>query len=1396
MESKRVRIKPFSGDSLEWNEWKGKFRAVLHTEKLTKTLTAARPSESEAALLANWKEGNENLFYQLVLYTETIAASVVWQYERDTDGQAAWKALVDRYEKSGSIGMTALHKQLATCSMSEDQEPDVFFIKFEMIANRLKELGHPFSDDMLLSMLLGKLPRSYDGLTRALEIKDGLTLEMAKKHIKNYHIQRHEEGGKDAGGTKALFTQNRPQQKKLQINVRHKNLTCHGCGEVGHIKPNCPKKMKPAGDGKSGSVDQQQRRWKSKPFIVKCHTCGKTGHKAINCQLAKVAIAKYLEDNEGATQGDQMALMTNLSPVGSSTSIHTNSWIVDSGCTSSMTNVEEALSNLELGKGQVIVAGGKVLQSTGKGTVFGSMKRADGKLIQVRLSDVLLVPDLDANLLSVKSLVKKGAKVTFGETESTIEVGSNKLPIRTTGNLYEVQIIPRVKPAGSPNVEEVRTAITAELIHERLGHFHARGIADVSKRNVGLPKVQLLDKVCDTCEVSKHTRSRFPLREDAKSKDSLLKPFEVVHADLFGPVDTESLGGAKYGLIFTDGHTRWRVFYALKSKDQVVEKFKDYCKVMNSILGGATIRRLHTDGGGEFVGKTLGDYCKRMGILQTNSGPYTPEQNGIAERSNRTVVEMARSMRIGAGLGKEFWAVACENAVHTLNRLPSTAIGGDTPYWKIFGKDARLDYFRIFGCRAYVHVYDHERKKLDPKAWRGILIGYHPYNYRCYKIYDPLRKRVYLSTHVTMDEKTYPGKENMMQEVIPSKMNPTEQPSGSEPTATEHTSDERGTQQLSESQASHHEPVIVKRREHIEGLRQPVGVNALLPSDNVNSESTWTDPWCKDPNCNNKSVHMAHLGIHYAYSVAHDIFGEPKSYVEAMKSSDRDLWKHAAEMEYQSLIENETWSLVPMPKENVNVVGSKWIFTKKIDQDGNVSRYKARLVAQGFTQEYGIDYCNTFSPVVRFTSIRTILAIAASENLLIHNMDVDTAFLNSSLSEDIYLKQPEGFEHEGPNGEKLVCKLHKALYGLKQASRNWNQTLNEWLTSKYGMRRSMADTCVYVKIDGDQKLFVTVWVDDLIIVGTNMSIIQHFKDAITARFRMKDLGELTWILGMEVHKDSRTGMIKISQATYIKKMLERFGMDQCNPVGTPIEGNLRRLENGKPNTEYMSIVGSLLYASMVCRPDITFSVQVLSRHFQSCGPEHLTAAKRVLKYLKGTMDKGIIYQGGTTDRIGNSTSLMGYSDSDWASDTDTRRSTTGYVFTFNNGVISWGSKLQPTVALSSSEAEYMALASATQEAIHLRQLLVDLNHIVIDRPTIIFEDNIGCIALSNNPVFHKRTKHIDIKYHFVREKVEDGVIEIRYLPTNQQLADILTKPLSKQRIILLSNAIMEGVIIQ
>jgi hypothetical protein len=1328
--------------------------------------------------------------------------------------------LVNKYEQSGAIGLAALHAELNDCKLGADEDPDVFFVRFERIINRLRALGGPQSmpDKTVLSMLLSKVPRVYISTISGMRMKKDseLQLEDVKGYLRDHYVQfiQGTRKGRDDGGAKALFTQhkkggdpkkktNRYGNKKGTGNPKHKNLTCHGCGKTGHIRPDCPDAQGPSSNfSKTPFGDKQGPSRAPVPgtsFGGACNLCGQNGHKASECQAAKSALSRYFDGGNTGTEtsGDFLALMANSRPYDISMVSNSSSWIVDSGCTSNMTNDRAAFNTFETGEGRVIVAGGKVLKATGRGTVAGQVKGSDGKHMPITLSDVLYVPDLDANLLSVKSITRKGAQVVFGRQHDNayIEVGTKRLPIRTSGDLYIIEILSSNGGATSTLGEATaRTAISAELVHRRLGHYNMRDIIRLSsKSDVGLPDIKSdATKVCDVCSVSKNTRSSFPSTGDL-SRDAH-KPLDIVHVDVTGPVDTISLGGARYALIFTDAYSRWRVVYVLATRDQVLSKLKEYLLDMNALLHGAKVKRLHSDGGGEFIGAEFKQYCKAQGILLTGSSAHTPEQNGVAERSNRTVMDMARCMRVDAGLGKEFWAIAVDTAVYLINRLPSSAIGGATPYQRLLGKPPRLDHTRIFGCRAYVQVYKHERKKLDEKAWRGIMVGYHPFNNRCYRIYDPNRQKTYMTTHVTFDEGSFPAREEVNALPIP------ERRIDGESTATDAEDPDLMPRR---------EPAVVTRREvdaeirnalqnsqDIEGSSEEPDATSVGDNDaDASNGQSWTSPFCQDPTCNSKGVHMAHLGIHYAYMSGLDIFGDPTSYADAMKSKEAPHWRQATNEEFQSLLRNGTWILVIRPKgKSVNFVKSKWVFKTKRDQHGNIIKYKARLVAKGFMQIKGIDFDQTFSAVVRFLSIRVVLVIVAYEDLELESMDVDTAFLNATLDEDIYLEQPQGFRQWGPNGEELVCKLQKAIYGLKQASRNWFLTINEWLINDYGMVPTHADTCVYIRrFEGhNQKLIVTVWVDDLIIAGSTKAIINDFKAAISRRFKMKDSGELKYILGMEITRDRSKHTLKISQSAYLKQVLERFGMDQCTPVGNPMEGILRRTTEGKVDQTYMSIVGSLMYASIVSRPDLTFAIQVLSRHFQCCGPEHIAAAKRVLRYLKGTLDKGITY-GSTTEGAGVYTTvkLVGYSDADWGGDLDTRRSTTGYIFTLNHGVVSWGSKLQATVALSSAEAEYMALCSATQEAIHLRQLVKDLGH-AQDEATVIFEDNAGCIALSENPVFHKRSKHIDIKYHFIRERVASNEIKVQYVPTEDQLADLLTKGLSKQRTSKLSTAIMGG----
>ena len=477
-------------------------------------------------------------------------------------------------------------------------------------------------------------------------------------------------------------------------------------------------------------------------------------------------------------------------------------------------------------------------------------------------------------------------------------------------------------------------------------------------------------------------------------------------------------------------------------------------------------------------------------------------------------------------------------------------------------------------------------------------------------------------------------------------------------------------------------------------------------------------------------------------------------------------------MEMKSLEENNVWDLVELPPER-KTVGSKWVFKKKTGADDLVQRYKARLVAQGYTQKYGTDYDETFCPVVRQESLRLLIALSVQRGLKLHQVDVTTAFLNGTLEEEVFMKQPEGFEVRGK--EHLVCRLKKSIYGLKQSPRCWNTALDNNL-KELGFTQSQNDPCIYYKDIGGETFYIAVYVDDIILAGRTEGTLNEIKTAISRKFDVKDLGELSYFLGVKV--EQRNNSVWIGQSAYTANLLEAFGMADCKPVSTPVNigSKLTKATDDDKcvdQQKYQSAIGSLMYLSVVTRPDIAFTVSSLARFSSKPTNEHWTALKRLLRYLKGTMTHGILYTKEDPD------TFIGYSDADWAGDIDDRKSTSGYIFLLSGGAISWRSQKQKCVALSTAEAEYIALASTAQESVWLRQLFAELTN-SSEAPTLIYEDNQSAITMTKNPQFHGRAKHISIKHHFIREQVAQGSIVLDYCPTNEMTADIFTKGLGQE----------------
>jgi hypothetical protein len=461
-----------------------------------------------------------------------------------------------------------------------------------------------------------------------------------------------------------------------------------------------------------------------------------------------------------------------------------------------------------------------------------------------------------------------------------------------------------------------------------------------------------------------------------------------------------------------------------------------------------------------------------------------------------------------------------------------------------------------------------------------------------------------------------------------------------------------------------------------------------------------------------------------------------------------------------------------MPPPGANILDCRWVYVEKRGPDSKGIIYKACVVAKGFTQIPGVDYDETYAPTMHKSSFQTLLALAAYYNMEIHQMDVKAAFLHGDLKETIFMQPPNGFPTKTP---RHVWRLKKSLYSLKQAARAWHAKVDEGL-GKLGFTPTSSDPAIYIKrVEGEPPCIVATHVDDSLQIVKGTRALNNIKSHLAHTFEMKDLGEVHWFLRLEITCDRPRRTITLSSERYTLDILDRFNMLDSRPVSTPMATTLKleRLEApSDPQTQqlYQQMLGCLMYAMVCTRADLAYSVGALSQHSAAPGPEHLSAIKRVFRYLAGTRDAVLVYDGSVKNQ-----DLVGCSDSDWAGDPIDCRSIAGYAFTIGRTAVSWASKKQQTVALSSTKGEYMASTIATCEAIYLRRFL---NELGLAQPAVtLLLDNQSAMHLARNPVHHSRTKHIDIQHHFIREKLESGDIKLEYIPTADQIANIFIKPL-------------------
>ena len=1275
-------------DHTNWITWKFQMKHLLLGKGLWNYVTGAAtlaPSADER-VKGTFEQKSQLAFSTIVMAVSTAQLYLITSCDSPKD---AWDTLRNHFECETLGNKLFLKKQYFRKEMKEGTSMESHLKEMKEITDRLAAIGAPISEEDQVVTLLGSVPSSYSTLVTALEARaDDVKLAFVQQALLHEEQKQSGEFVHGKGGTMSVGNSVLVGAQKKFKQKNSKNIKCYGCGGLGHIRRNCPREKKPE------------------------------NFRQVPTHKAKVADGNHIESEGCSTKEQNLngdgAFSASVGKVSQqkNQSDHQDSWLVDSGASSHMTRNKGLLVNYQEFEvpEKVGLGDGRTVDAVGVGNVCMNMTFRVGQPKRSVMYHVLYVPELACNLFSVRAAATRGNIVQFGHTRCWIRDADGILKGMGTlvNKLYQLDCEPiESEYASAASVSS--SDYSANLWHQRLGHLNIHQLKEIVQKEIAtgirLPKKANLS-FCEGCVEGKMHRKPFKPVGEIRSTRRL----QLVHSDVCGPMQTESIGGRKYFVTFIDDYSRCCAVYFMRNKSEVLEKFKEF-EAVTTNQQSQRIGTLRSDNGSEYISKTFEEYLKEKGIHHELTVPNSPEQNGVAERMNRTLVEMARSMIAHARLSNSYWAEAIATAAYIRNRVPTSARKPD------------ISNLKVFGCMAYAHIPDNERRKLDKKAIKCRLVGYCKKS-KGYRLYDEKSKKIFIRRDVIFNETDF-GQGGIRNDKYYVNLEEITHP----------TEDENPQEKPRRSERQRRAPVRYGFEEY---------------ADRVTEE-----------------VH------HVAYHVCE--ISEPKTIKEALSGDHAKEWKEAADSEYKSLLENETWELVELPPSK-RPVKCKWVFKVKHKSDGTVERFKARLVAKGYTQKYGIDYDETFSPVVRFTSIRLLLAYAVQNDMLIHQMDVVTAFLNGELEEEIYMEQPDAYIE--PGKEHLVCRLKKSLYGLKQAPRCWNKAFREYLIS-IGFQQSEADPCVYIQAKDDAITIIAVYVDDLILITKTKEEMEQVKDSLKIKFKMKDMGKLHYCLGVSIEQDDEQKCLWIHQKQYILNMLAKHGMTDAKTVSTPSDTSVKLekddgVSKDVDGTKYQSLVGSLLYAAIATRPDIAHAVGVVSKFNARPSEAHLTAAKRILRYLKGTSNLALKYKKSDEEIP------IGYSDADWAGDMDDRHSTSGNLFLMSGGAVSWMSKKQATVALSTAEAEYVALSSAAQEAVWIQKLLSDLGT-PPDKPMTMMEDNQGAIAIAKNPVAHARTKHIDIRHHYVRELVQKRLIELCYCQTDDMVADVLTKPLTRAR---------------
>lgn len=1341
-----LKIQKLAGSS-NWDLWSIRMQAVL-TEKGYLDIMINEPTVNNLA-----DPQYISLTAKATAYIRlALADGPLLQTRSITNPYYLWGALKNLYETKGFSSEFLICKDLLNTKLSNTQSGiEDYLAKIKRLTDDLRAKNIILPDRFIAAYILNNLTKDYEGIvaiiTQSIRSQNLINLEDISaqlidesKRLKSKNISINKiQSSEDMDIT--LYTKNSTKNDSKNKHKSHKK--CNYCGKKGHTEEECYSKH---------------------PELKKSNN--KTNNSSNNSSKTDISNSTSSESEIG--------LVTILDNSVNSTFKNSSKrveWVLDSGASIHIASKESYFKDLKPYSGNIKWGNTtNTLTATGIGTIEVFITSTGRK---TTINNCLLVPEFKLNLLSIGLITERGFKIEFNKKGVNLITPNNQLLAKgiLANNISTIETI--IDTNNKPWTKDIILSTALEdpnLWHKRLGHIGQKAVyklPDSIDNFKGLSSDNSIDK-CTICPQAKITKS--------VSKKPIEKPenyLELVYSDIGGPIKPLTPNKNRYYITFLDAATKWLEVYLIAKKAEAVNKINAFINIEENNSSPNRVKRFHSDNAREYLIPDINKLCEAKGIKHTTSAPYSPEQNGSAERVNRTLFNKVRALLIQSNIASKYWGEALIASVYLYNRTPHSAIDYKTPFEARYNKKPDLSNIKIWGSLAYKREPIEALSKLDKRARPLYLIGY---GSNQYKLLDPATSKFTWARDVKIIEGTFYKDNNNIEEL------------DIEQEAIEGSIEDNSIDNSDNNQDNDYYNYISEEEEDIstpEAFYKQLLDASYQYADSTTSISS-PNPGCYPSNATNQITLRGNIN-----DKTSNIPIDPSNYKEAISSNKAIEWSKAMDIELKDLEQQNTWTLVPRPI-NRKVLKGRWVYKTKLNPDGTINKFKARWVVKGFLQQPGIDFFQTFAHTVKPIAFRLLFALAAYLNWEIYQWDVKSAFPNADIDTDLYVEQPTGYIKD-PN---LVCKLNKALYGLKQSARQW-QIYWTSILAILGFKPIPADNSIFINKNKD--VILATHIDDILVFSKTIEDINNLYNKLNKDLQISNLGEVKYYLGIEIIRDRQNRSIKLSQKGFIDNLLNKFNKTNLYPTKNPLAQGVKLTKNidqasKEDIKEYQKQIGSLIYLTTATRADLAYPIGLLARFMSNPGLQHFKALSRVWQYLIYSKDYSLEYKYHSDSSIG----LIGYSDSDWGGDIS-RKSTTGYTFLIANSfkksysnrtAISWNSKLQKTIALSSCESEYMALKEAIKESLYIKSLISQIPAInsTIKDTKVLYTDSQSSIDLANNPIYHSRTKHIDIQYHFVRENVINNVISLVYCPTSSLLADGLTKAIPTDKF----NELVEG----